>query len=164
MGFTLVEPDLGAPLHVRVEDPLYNEECAFDTADLAQRDREIVLARVGSELAQELAGSDLAGGHSGGAAEKIRPVRNDQFLADFAAYQLAQLFGCRIGIEHVQPLRWQVSDAQDEPVTEHGAGPEQMIGEAGRVGILLANLTANLVHQEAIENIRRLADGGRNRL
>ena len=25
--------DLGAPLHVRVEDPLYNEECAFDAAD-----------------------------------------------------------------------------------------------------------------------------------
>lgn len=24
VGFTLVEPDLGAPLHVRVEDPLYN--------------------------------------------------------------------------------------------------------------------------------------------
>ena len=42
VGLTLIEPDLGAPLHVRVENPLYNEECACDTADLAQRDREII--------------------------------------------------------------------------------------------------------------------------
>ncbi len=92
-AFPLVEPDLGASLHVRVKYPLYDEECAFDAADLAQRDREIVLARAGSELAQELAGPDLAYGHCGGTAEKVRPVRDDQLFADFAAHQLAQLFG-----------------------------------------------------------------------
>lgn len=46
VGFTLVEPDLGAPLHIGVENPFYEKECALDAADLAQRHRQIVLARV----------------------------------------------------------------------------------------------------------------------
>ena len=161
MGLTLVKPDLRASLHVRVEDPLYDKERPLDAANLAQRNRQIVLTRIGSKLTQELARPDLACCHGGGTTKKVRSIRDDQFLADFTTHQLAQVFGCPGGVEHVQSLRRQVADAQDEAVAEHGAGPEQMIGEPGCVGILLTDLTADFIHQQTVKDIRRLADGSR---
>ena len=46
VGLALVETALGAPLHIRVEIPFDNKQRAFDAADLAQRDRQVILARV----------------------------------------------------------------------------------------------------------------------
>lgn len=39
VGLALIETDLGTPLHVRVEDPLHNKECALHPANLPQRNR-----------------------------------------------------------------------------------------------------------------------------
>ena len=33
MGLTLVEADLGAALHVSIEQPVGDEECPFDPSD-----------------------------------------------------------------------------------------------------------------------------------
>ena len=55
MSLAHVEADLGTPLHVRVEDPLYNKECPLHAADLAQRNSQIILAWVGGKLAEQLA-------------------------------------------------------------------------------------------------------------
>ena len=58
MGLALVQPDMGASAHVRVEHPIDDEERALDAADFAKRRGEIMLARIGSELAQQLARRD----------------------------------------------------------------------------------------------------------
>ena len=46
MGFAFVQPEVGAPAHVRIEHPFDDEERALDATDFAQRQGEIVLARV----------------------------------------------------------------------------------------------------------------------
>lgn len=158
VGLALVEADLGTPLHVRVEDPLYNKECPLHAANLPQRNRQIVLAWIGGKLAEQLARLDLAGSHGRGAVEQGGPVRDDQFFADLATDQFAQILGCPCGIEHVKALRRQIADAQDKAVSEHAAGPEQVIGKAGRIGILLTNLTTGLIHQQAVKDVWGLAD------
>ena len=58
MGLAFVQPDMGASAHVRVEHPIDDEERALDAADFAKRRGEIMLARIGSELAQQLARRD----------------------------------------------------------------------------------------------------------
>jgi hypothetical protein len=83
---------------------------------------------------------------------------DDQFLADLATDQCTQILGCPCGIEHVKALRRQITDAQDKAVSEHAAGPEQVIGKAGGIGILLPNLTTGLIHQQAIQDVWGLAD------
>jgi len=79
-----VEADLGTPLHVRVEDPLYDKECPLDAANHPQRNRQIVLPGIGCEFSEQLARFHFTGGHRSRTTEEIRPVCNNQFLADFA--------------------------------------------------------------------------------
>lgn len=50
MGLALVQADLGAALHVCIEQPLDDEERPLDPSDFTQGDREFVLAGIGSEL------------------------------------------------------------------------------------------------------------------
>ena len=56
MGLTLVEADLGAALHVGIEEPVDDKERPFDPSDFPQGDRQFMLPWVGRELPQELAG------------------------------------------------------------------------------------------------------------
>ena len=86
------------------------------------------------------------------------------FLADLAADQLAQILRRPCRIEHVEALGGQIADAQDEPISEHAAGPEQVISKAGRIGILLSNLPTGLIHQKAIKDVWGLADRRGNSL
>jgi hypothetical protein len=46
MGFTLVQANLGPPLHVDVEEPFDDEEGALDAADFAECQGQLVLARI----------------------------------------------------------------------------------------------------------------------
>ena len=52
----LVQADLDAASHPGVGGPVDHEQGAFDAADLSQGGRQLVLARVRGELAQDLAG------------------------------------------------------------------------------------------------------------
>lgn len=52
MGLTLVQANLGPPLHVGVEEPFDNEEGALDAADFAERQSQLVLARISATPAQ----------------------------------------------------------------------------------------------------------------
>ena len=60
-------------------------------------------------------------------------------------------------IERVEPFGWQVADARSEPVAENGTCGKDVIGEAARVGELLADMASSIVHQQAIEDVRRFA-------
>src|SRR3546814_3094255 len=51
-----------------------------------------------------------------------------------------------------------------EPVAEQGAGGEHMIGEAARVGKMLANAAARVIHEQPVQDIGSLADRCRGHL
>lgn len=127
MRFALVEASLRAALHASVEIPFDDEQCPIDPTVLAQRGGQIVLARIGSELAQDSVRRDHPRNHRGGATEQVGPAGDDERLPRLAAHQQAQ-FARRGGrIEHVEAVGWQITDAQHETVAEHGADPEQMV-------------------------------------
>lgn len=44
MGFTFVQPDLGAALHVRIKQPVNDEERSFHAPDFPERQGQLVLA------------------------------------------------------------------------------------------------------------------------
>lgn len=50
MRLALVEPDLGAALHVGVKQPFDDEECPFDPSDFPECDRQVVLPRIGCKF------------------------------------------------------------------------------------------------------------------
>ena len=74
MGLALVQADLGATLHVGIEQPVNDEERTFDPPDLAQGDGQLMLTWISGEFAQKLAGRHDSGDHGGGAAQDVRPV------------------------------------------------------------------------------------------
>ena len=65
MGLSFVQANVGAPAHGGVGDPVDHEQRAFDAADVAKGGGEFVLARIGGELAQDLARAHGPGGHGG---------------------------------------------------------------------------------------------------
>ena len=62
----------------------------------------------------------------------------------------------------MQPFRWQVPDARDEPIAEQGCGGEDMIGETAGVGVLLSDAPPGPGHQQPVENVGRIVDRGRD--
>ena len=138
---------MGASAHVRVEHPIDDEERALDAADFAKRRGEIMLARIRSELAQQLARRDGPRHHGGGASQHVWPVRHDQSVAHLAADQSAQLTRNGAGVKDMEALGWQVPNPRDELVSEERRNGEDMVGEAAGVGILLAHAAPGVVHE-----------------
>jgi hypothetical protein len=72
---------------IAIGQPIEQEQGALDPADLAKRHGQPVLARIGGELAQDLAGDDCAGRHAGGKPQHVGPAFRDQSSVDPAADQ-----------------------------------------------------------------------------
>ena len=132
-----VQAGVGQALHVGGEQPVDDEEGAFDPSDFAESDGQIILARIGRELAQQLAGRKGTTGQGGSNPQGVRPVPHDHVLPDFVAGQSDQGFGNASGLEDIQPFRRQVPDARDEPIAEQGCDGEDVVGETAGVGVLL---------------------------
>ena len=90
MRLTLVQADLGAALHVGVKEPFDDEESALDAADFTKRHGQLVLARIGGELLEQLTGWHDACHHGGRGTQDAGPVLDDDTLANLAADQAAQ--------------------------------------------------------------------------
>jgi hypothetical protein len=52
MGFTFVEPYLGAALHVGIKQPFDDKKCPFNPSDFTKGDSQVMLAWMGCELLQ----------------------------------------------------------------------------------------------------------------
>ena len=104
MGLALVETDLGAALHVGIEQPVDDEERPFDPSDFPQSDRQFMLPGRGCELLQELAWGHRPRHQGGCAAQDIRPVRGDETVSDLAADQPFPLFRAGGRIEDIPAL------------------------------------------------------------
>ena len=134
------------------------------TRPTSQGCRELVLPRIGGEFPQNLAWRDGPGSNGGGDAQDVGPIALDHGLVDLSADQRSQVRRGGRRIERVEPFGWQVADARSEPVAENGTCGKDVIGEAARVGELLADMASSIVHQQAIEDVRRFACRCRNHL
>ena len=105
VGFSFVQAGLSAPTHGGVSDPVDHEQRAFDAADFAKGGRQLVLARIGSELAQDLARAHGPGGHSGRDAQDVGPVPGDQVGVDRPADKRAQRLRDVCALEYVEAFR-----------------------------------------------------------
>ena len=104
MGFTFVEPDLGAALHIGIKQPIDDKECTFDPSDFSKGDSKVMLTRMRGKLFQELAGRHDTSHHGGGAAQDIWPVGYNRAFPDFAANQPFQFHRNTARIKDIQTL------------------------------------------------------------
>jgi hypothetical protein len=117
-----------------------------------------MLARVGREFAQQLAGRHDARDHCGGAAQDVWPVCGDDAVADFAADWALWFLGGAGWFEDIEPLGGQILDAGNELEAQESSDGEDMVGEAADVGILLFDIATGLVHQQTIKDVVGFAD------
>ena len=85
MGFSLVETDLGAALHVSIKQPIDDEQRALDASDFTQGKCKLMLAWIRRKLLEQLTGRHDARRHRGHGPQDIRPVLDDEALSDLAA-------------------------------------------------------------------------------
>ena len=78
VGLALVQADLRLAPNVGIHDPVDHEKGSLDAADLAQGGGEFVLARIGRQLPQDLAGSDGSRRDGCGDAQNVWPVALDE--------------------------------------------------------------------------------------
>ena len=162
--FRPVQAGVGPALHIGVEQPVDDEERSIGPSDFAESDGQFVLAGIGRELAQQLAGRKDATGQGGSNPQDVRPVPHDHVLQDFVAGQSDQGFGNASGLEDMQPFRRQVPDTGDELVAWQGCDGEDMAGEAAGAGVLLTDAPPGPGHQQPVENMGRFIDRGRDGL
>ena len=104
MRLALVETDLGAALHVGVEQPVDDEQRPLDPSYFPQRHSEFMLSGIGCEFPQQLARRHGSCRHGGRAAQDVGPVCRDEGFLDLAADQPLQLFRAGGRIEEIQAL------------------------------------------------------------
>ena len=104
------------------------------------------------------------GRHGGRAAQDIGPVRRDERLLDLAANQPLEFYWAGTGIEEVQALGWQVTNARNELEAQQGGDREDMVCEAAGVSVLLADILASIGHQQTVKNVGCLVHRGRDGL
>ena len=84
------QANLGPPRHVSVEEPFDDEESALDAADFTERQGQLMLARIGGELLEQLTGRHDACHHGGCGPQHAGPVLDDKAFADLVADQTAK--------------------------------------------------------------------------
>ena len=125
----LVQPDLASAAQAGVGVPVHHEQGAFDATDFPQGCHQFVLARIGIELARELARPHGPGGHSGRQEQDVGPVPVDQVHVHLAADQRPQVLRDARAVKHV---------------AEDRARGKDMVGEPARAGVLFALSKAHL--------------------
>jgi hypothetical protein len=78
----LFSPAWGSPAQIDVLQPVEHEDRAFEPPDLAQRQCQAVLARIGGQLAQHRRGGDGPGPDRGGKPQQFVPMRGCMVVRD----------------------------------------------------------------------------------
>jgi len=163
-GFALVETGGYTPPQRWIFDPSQHEEGPLDSSDLAQRKGKAVLTRVGTELAKNQGCRDCALLDGCGQSQDFAKLLSNDPCIDGATDHGAECLPlCRLA-RHVKTLIRQVAYAGREPEAEQVTESEDVIGEAGGIGVVLLDPQLGLVIEQAIEHMRRIAHGGVNDL
>src|SRR3546814_1013956 len=124
-----------------------SDVCSSDL-HLSQCEGQLILARVRGELAKNLAGGDDPRCDRRHDAQDVGPVALDERFIDLTSDQRSHIGRRRVGREGIESFLREIADTGGEPVAEQGAGGEHMIGEAARVGKMLANAAARVIRSE----------------
>ena len=125
-----------------VLEPVECEEGALDPAELAQRLGKAVLARVGGELLQHDRGSDRAELDGRGQAQELIPALLDEVDLDGAGDERLEASVVGGPVQDVEAPVGEVAHARGEAEAEKVAEAEDVVGGAGRIGVMLADLRA----------------------
>jgi hypothetical protein len=68
MGFTFIETNLRAALHIGIQQPIDNKERSFDPSYFSKGDGQIMLSWMGGKLSTELTWRHYTSHHGGCAA------------------------------------------------------------------------------------------------
>lgn len=157
-GLALVQPGVHAPTQLHALQPVQDEEGALDAAKLAQRNGQAVLAGVAAELAQHQRCRDGALLDGGGQAQDVVPVGADGAqVQPLGADRGFQGGVARLALRDEQFRVGEVADARREAQAQQMHQAEDVVGEAGGVGVVLLDAQVRLVIQQPVQDIGRVA-------
>ena len=157
LGLALVQPDLHAAAQLDALQPVEREQRALDAPQLAQRHRQAVLTRIAAELAQHQRGGHRALLDRRGQPQDLVPVG-----ADLLEVDVPPISGASAGYALASPgtyscLSRQVADARREAEAQQVHQGEDVVGEAGRVGVVLLDPQVGLVVEQPVEHVGGVA-------
>ena len=155
---TFVQAGMHAAAQFNTLQPVQDEQRALDPAQLAQGHGQSVLARVAAEFPEHQRGRHRALLDRGGQPQDFVPMGADVLDVERAAdHRLERVIG-GIALRDVELGVAQVADARREAEAQEVHQGEDVIGEAGRVGVVLLDPQVGLVVQQAVEHIGGIAD------
>jgi hypothetical protein len=148
MGFALVEAGVHRPSEGWISEPFQHKQGTLDSADLAEGQRQTVLTRIGTEFAEDQRGRYGTLLDRRGKADDLFELAFDKFRVEGATDQGAQRGPVGGLAGNVRAFVSQIADARREAEAEQVAQSEDVIGETGRVGIVLLDPQIGLVIQQ----------------
>ena len=137
--------------------PVEDEQRALNTAQLAQRDGQAVLARVAAELPEHQRGRHRALLDRGGQPQDFVPMGADVLDVERATdHRLERVIG-GVALRNVELGVAQVAYTRREAEAQEVHQREDVIGETCRVGVVLLDAQVGFVVQQAVEDVGRIA-------
>ena len=136
-GLAFVETGMNAASEVDALEPGEDEERSFDTSEFSQSHGETILARIASELAEHERSRHCALFDRSGESQYFVPVGAYGFEVDGAAGHGFEGLVLDLAGWQVQFGVAQVTDPGSKAEAEQMHERKDMIGEAGRVGVML---------------------------
>lgn len=153
LGFALIQFAGRASTLLGAFDPVEGEERALDPADLAQRQRQPVRARIGSEPFKHQRGADHAGADRNGEAQQVRQMALDQVGVDPAGDEGSECGARVLSVEEVQPARPDIGNARRKAEAEQMAQGEDMIGDAAAIHVVFRDGEVGRMVEKAVEDM-----------
>ena len=156
-GFALVQSSMHAAAQLNALQPIQDEQCSFDAAQLAQGDGQAVLTRVAAEFPEHQGCRHRALLDRGGQPQNFIPMGADVLDVERAANHRLECVIRGIALRDVELGVAQVADARREAEAQEVHQGEDVIGEARRVGVVLLDAQVGFVVQQAVEHVGRVA-------
>ena len=115
------------------------------------------MAGVAGELADDERGRHGAVPDGCSEPQNLFPLGSDQFEVQLAADQRSERGVIALLAGHIKPLVGEITDAGRETKAQQMAERENVIGESGRVGVVLLDPQIGLVVEKAVKDVRRIA-------
>ena len=156
-SLAFVETGVNAAAEVDALQPGQDEERSLDSFQLAQSHGEAVLARIAAQLAKHQRSRYGALFDGSGEAKDLVPVRADCSEVDSASDhgRKRPIFGLAIG--EIKFRVAEVTDARREAEAEQVHESEDMVREAGCVGVMLLDPQAGLMVKQPVEDVGGVA-------
>ena len=161
-ALALVQLRRRLPAELGLLQPVQGVQGSLDAPDLAQRERQPVLPRVGAEALEHQRGADRARAHRGRQPEHVVPLRRDQLFVGSSGDERRQRRPGRGRTEGVELAVGEVGDARGEAEAQEMRQGEHVVTHPAAVRVMDSYAEVRLVVEQAVDDVSRLARG-RNR-